>query len=144
MSIYTDDSFLSDLKNWVKDNPLKIPEDSKDNNPQNGNLNNFYGKHHTEESKRLISENQKGWNHTDEAKEKIKEARKGKSRSEETKLKISLKNSKEGHHMWNKSPSEETIKKIIDTKKNNPYKHTEERRKKISEAAKLRWKNKRV
>jgi hypothetical protein len=147
MSIYTpneNNELVLSIQEWIKHNPFEIPADSKDNNSQKGELNGFYGKHHTEETKKLISENKKPWNHTEDAKERIRNARKDKPRSAETKQKISLKNSKENHHMWNKSCSEELKKKISETKKNNPYKHSEEIKLRISEAAKLREQKKKL
>lgn len=64
-----------------------------------GELNSFYGKKHTEESKKKMSENHwdnkgknnfmYGRNHTEETKRKMSEARLGKCASEETKKKLS-------------------------------------------------------
>jgi hypothetical protein len=54
--------------------------------PDNG----FFGREHTEETKRIISEKKKGTIHTDEAKRKISEYHKGKLKSEKTKEKMSL------------------------------------------------------
>ena len=147
MSIYLfkdNDEFVLSIKEWLKQNVVELPEDNKNYNCQKGELNNFYGKKHIKKSRKLISQNKKPWNHTEEAKEKIRNARKNVPRSEETKSKISLKNSKEKHHMWGKKCDEEVKKKISNTKKNKPYKHSEEVRKKISEAAKLREKNKKL
>ena len=129
--------FIDSLREWCKNTPMEIPKDAVNHNPQNGINNAFYGRHHTEESKRLISENQKGWHHTDSAKERISKARKGIKRPE-VGVKISQSISGEKHHMWGKKCSEETKQKISETKKTNPYKHDEERRRKISEAAKMR------
>ena len=61
-----------------------------------GKKNPLYGKHHAEETKRKISEANKGKNHpnygkhlSEETKKKMSEAKKGKKLSEETKIKIS-------------------------------------------------------
>jgi hypothetical protein len=43
-----------------------------------GEKNPFYGKHHTEEAKRKLSESHKGKYHTEETKRKMSESRKGK------------------------------------------------------------------
>lgn len=73
-----------------------------------GKYNPFYGKHHTEETKKKLSESHKGktsWmkdkHHTEEAKKKISDSKKGKTSnrkgvrlSEETKLKMSLSHKK--------------------------------------------------
>lgn len=137
MPIYqdTEDEFLSLLKEGLKNIPHDViftPSSQK------GKLNSFYGKHHTEESKKLISENQKGWKHTKEAKEKIRVSKLGIKRPSDVCEKISKSNSGENHHMWGKNCSDVVKNKISKTKKTKPYKHDEERRRKISEAAKLR------
>ena len=141
MNIYSfsnDDEFLSDLKQWIKNNKFEIPPNSINCNAQNGSNNGFYGYHHTDESKKLISENQKGWKHTEEIKLKMSLDRTGVKRPAWVGEKISKSISGENHHMWGKETSSETKKKISQTKQKNPYKHNEESRRKISEAAKLR------
>ena len=135
------DEFAIEIRNSLKDVPhteVFTPSSQK------GVLNNFYGQHHTEESKLLIGANQKGWKHTDSAKEKIRIARLNVPREVSTRQKISNSNGGENHHMWGKFCSDDVKQKISDTKKNNPYKHNEERRRKISAAAKLREAKKRV
>lgn len=54
-----------------------------------GEANGMYGKHHTEENKRIISEKLKGRIISEEAKIKIGNAHRGKIVSDETKLKVS-------------------------------------------------------
>ncbi len=54
-----------------------------------GSENGMYGKHHTDETKKKISEKTKGRKQTDEAKEKIGNFNRGKVLSEETKKKVS-------------------------------------------------------
>ncbi|MCX5781777.1 MAG: NUMOD3 domain-containing DNA-binding protein [Elusimicrobia bacterium] len=97
------------------------------------------GKHHSEESKRKMSESHKGKHPSEEARRKNSESHKGnkhplygKHRSDETKRKIS-KAHKGKHH------SEETRRKMSETRKGNknPFyekHHSEQARKKISEA----------
>ena len=51
----------------------KLGEWSK-NHPQIGAANAFYGKHHSEETRKIISENHIGKNHSEETKEKIRQA----------------------------------------------------------------------
>ena len=49
----------------------------------------WYGKHHTEEAKRKLSESLKGYKHSEDSKRKMSRAHKGKPLSENTKRKIS-------------------------------------------------------
>ena len=142
MSIYYDpnDELVIELQKSLKGIPnyeIFTPGSQK------GKLNSFYGKHHTEESKKLISKNQKGWKHTEETKLKMSLDRTGVKRPKSVGEKISKSISGENHHMWGKNCSKEVKDKISNTKRNNPYKHDEERRKKISKAAKLREAKKR-
>jgi len=57
-----------------------------------GTLNHFYGKHHSEETKKLLSQINKGKIIKDETKRKISESQKGRKLSDETKRKIGLSN----------------------------------------------------
>ena len=52
-----------------------------------GEKNNFYGKKHTEESKRKMREARLGTKHTEESKIKMREAKLGTKLTEETKRK---------------------------------------------------------
>jgi predicted transcriptional regulator len=88
---------------------------------------------HSEETKRKMSEAQKGENHylygkhlPEETKRKMSEARKGenhhlygKHHSEETKRKISEARKGENHHLYGKHHSEETKRKISEACKKN-------------------------
>jgi len=74
-----------------------------------GERNPFYGKHHTNKTKKKLSDINKGENHpnygkhlSDETKKKISEANKGKrhSCSEETKKKLSEANKGEKSYLW--------------------------------------------
>lgn len=103
----------------------RISEKSK------GKNNGFYGKHHTEETRKKMSENWdysehftpevkkkisdslKGRHHTEETKRKIGESQKGKIISEEARKKMSI--AKKG-----KKPSLETREKMSKNRKNNP------------------------
>lgn len=71
-----------------------------------------YGKHHTEETKRKISNSHKGRHLSEETKKKLSELNKGKKHSEESKKKMSQ--SRTGQMNWNygKHLSEKTKKKI--------------------------------
>ena len=117
-----------------------------------------YGKHHTAESRKKMSEAQKGEKHplygkhlSEETRKKISQAHKGKTVSEETRKKISQAFKGEKHPLYGKrgkdSPrygkhhTEDAKRKMSESKKgeNNPNygkhpTHTEETRKKLSEA----------
>jgi hypothetical protein len=120
-----------------------------------GEKNPFYGKHHSKETCKKISESKKG------KKQKPSEARKGIKRSEETKRKIS-----ESHRGKKRRPfseehkrkirekrklqiffphSEETKQKISSAMKGkNAYKRSDETKQKMSEARKRYWSNKKT
>ena len=85
------------------------------------------GFHHTEETKKLLSEINKGKHLSEEAKRKVSEANKGRKPSDETRQKLSE------SHKGNR-PSEETRKKMSEVRKGK--KHSEEWAKNISEANK--------
>ena len=70
----------------------------------------MYGKHHSEEIRRKISESHKGKHHTDDARKKMSESHKGKKFSEETRRKMS-----ESHK--GKTMSEESRRKMSEAKK---------------------------
>jgi hypothetical protein len=97
----------------------------------------FFGKHHTEKTKRKISDTEKGKHCSEESKKKMSDAKKGeknpnygKHPSEETRKKMSDANKGkmggENHPMYGKHHTEETKKKMSDAKKgklkgeNNP------------------------
>jgi hypothetical protein len=106
-----------------------------DRSGENGGM---YGKSHTEEARKKISQtrkqkaipsSRKGVKLSEETKKKLSEARKGKPLSEETKLKLSARFSGENNpmygkrfigsanHFYGKKHSEETKRKISETKK---------------------------
>jgi hypothetical protein len=139
MDTYTSKNceLIEDLRTFIKNNPFEMPTDAISINCQRGELNGFYGRHHTKETKNLMSL-KKGWKHSDESKDKIRKAKTGVKRPESVGKNISNSISGDKHHMWGKSLSDEVKQRISNTKKEHPYKHNEEQRKKISEAAKLR------
>ena len=105
----------------------KLSEESK------GEKNNFYGKTHSEETKRKQSEVKIGKTHSEESKRKISEANKGHNVSEETKKKLSEANKGKTH-------SEETRIKIGEVQKGKIL--SEEHKRKLSEANKgKKWWN---
>lgn len=84
----------------------------------------FYGKHHSEESKRKLSLTHKGKHLSEETKKKISESQSGeknhffgKHHSEESKKKMSELKSGEKHPMFGKHHSEETKQKMRDAHK---------------------------
>lgn len=80
---------------------------------QKGENNSFYGKHHLEETRKKLSESHKGKKFSQETRIKMSESRKGKKRSEETKQKIRLK-------AKGRKASEETKEKMSEAKKGIP------------------------
>ena len=113
-------------------------EFKKEQSERNSGENNpFYGKHHTEETRRKISETSKGKQFSEEHKEKISKANSGennywfgKQLSEEHKEKISKANSGKPSSMKGKQHSEEAKQKMSEIKKgkykgeNNPMAKT--------------------
>ena len=63
-----------------------------------GENNPFYGKKHSEESKKRIGEKSKGRRHSEETRRKMRESHKGKPKSEEHKKKLS--ESAKGKNTW--------------------------------------------
>ena len=86
-----------------------------------GKDNPFYGKHHTEETRKKLSEINKGKKLTDDTRKKISEAEKGKRTGEK-------------HPMYGKKHSTETRRKLSEANKGK--KLSEETKKKLSAAAK--------
>lgn len=98
---------------------------------QTGDKNPMFGKPHSEEHKRKISEAGKGRIATEETRRKLSDSNKGKIRSEETRKKIS-------EAALKRPPvSEETRRKLSEIGKGKT--RSEETKKRMSEAAKLRW-----
>lgn len=124
---------------------------------------------HSEETRRKLSEANKGKHHSEESKKKMSEAKKGFRHSEETKKKMS--NAQSGHpgYMKGKHHTEESRRKISEANsgrsfseehKQNIFKHhadvsgerhplygkhhKEESRKKMSEARKRYWAKKKT
>lgn len=97
------------------------------------------GKKLSEETRRKVSEGNKGKYVSEETKRKISEAKKGKHLTEETKRKLS--EVRKGKTPWNKGkhPSEETRKKLSEVHKGKH--HSEEAKSKMSELKKGKhWK----
>jgi hypothetical protein len=107
---------------------------SKENHPN-------YGKHHSEEAKKKMSDAHKGKYHSEKTKKKMSEAKKGENNpnygkhpSMETRKKLSDAEKGEKNHNYGKHLSEETRKKISDAHKGKHL--SEETKKKISDANK--------
>jgi hypothetical protein len=105
-----------------------------------GENNPNYGKSLSEEARRKLSEARKGIKHSEETRRKQSEAKKGTTQSEEIRRKKSDAMRGENNPNYGKSPSEETRKKQSEAKKGK--KHSEETRRKLSEARKSKkWWN---
>ena len=107
-------------------------------------------KNRSEETRRKISEANKGKIVSEETRRKLSEAQKGKPHSEETKRKMSETKKGESNHFFGKKHSEETKRKISEAGKGQvPWNKgktgicSEETRRKLSEAAKKREARKR-
>lgn len=105
-------------RTFTDEHKHKISESLKNANlKRKGKDNPFYGKKHSDETKRKIAETkskQKGWHHSDEAKRKIGEANRNRIVSKETRLKMSISARK---RMTGKKHSEETKRKIGEASK---------------------------
>ena len=136
-----------DHKPWNKDNPEASERMKGENNP-------FWGKHHTEETKKFLSERvisketkkkmsvaKKGKKLSIEHSRKIALGNTGKKRTEEFKKKSSERMMGERNHWRGKHHSEEAKKKLSELNKGekNAFfgkKHTEEYKRGLSEARK--------
>ena len=139
-------------KKLTEEQKVKMSErNSGENNPMFG-VHRFgkdapgFGKHHTEETKKRLSENHIGIKPSEETRKKMSQSQKGRKHSEETKRKIS-----EAHKGM--KLSEESKKKISEANKgkflgkNHPLfgkHHSKETRRKISEANKIYNQNKKL
>ncbi len=83
-----------------------------------GSLNSFYGKHHSEETKQKVRESKKHL--SDESRKRMSEAQKGKIMPEETKQKISKTLKGRQSPMKGKHMSESTRKKMSEAHKGKP------------------------
>ncbi len=124
-----------------------------------GEKNPFYGKHHSEETRKLLSEINTGKTHSEETKAKISAISLGQRHTEETKEHLREVNSGEGNPMYGRrgedSPfygvprSEETKAKLREANlgENSPWwgkTHSEETKAKMSASAKKRWADKKA
>lgn len=82
-----------------------------------GKNNAFFGKAHSKETIEKISKSKTGSLHTEETKSKMSKTRKGKKFSEAHKKAISESRLGEKHHLFGKSVSEETRKKMSEAHK---------------------------
>ena len=86
-----------------------------------GEKHHFYGKAHSLEARKKISENNarywKGKTRSDETRRKLSEANYGKKHSDETKRKMSEVHKGEENHFYGKTHSDETKRKMSEVKK---------------------------
>lgn len=102
------------------------------------------GKHHSEETKKKMSEQRRGENHprygkhlSEEHKNKLREAQLGRHHTEETRKKMSESKKGEKNNMYKKHHTEEARRKISEAKrKNKSSKETKNPRAKITEETK--------
>jgi group I intron endonuclease len=119
------------------------PEKGFNLRPTGNDLKNKFTEEHKQKIKESLKKSEKFKNrdsgkgmrgkvHSEESRKKISNSNKGKSHSEQTRLKLSIVNK-------GKTRSEKSVKKQIESRKNNnkPW-HTTETREKMSEAAKGR------
>ena len=143
--------FRSEYYNAVEDPMFYNLKYGGDGGVAYGENNPFYGKHHTEETKKKISDNRKGTKLSISTRRKISESNRGKVRSdecknklrlsglerkhtEETKMKISENHSDmlgENNPMYNKNHSISTRRKISES--NRGKVRSEEFKRKVSE-----------
>ena len=95
---------------------------------------NEEAKHHSEETRKKMSESHKGKVRSAETRRKITESNKGKQRSEETRRKISESLKGENNPFYGKQHSEDTRRKMSELHKGK--KLSEEHRRKLSESHK--------
>ena len=90
---------------------------SGENNPMYGKVSAMYGKHHTEEAKRKLSEARKGENNPMYGRSGENAPNYRKQWSDESRQKLSIANSGENHAMYGKHHSEETKRKMSESRK---------------------------
>lgn len=141
VGIYTEKQ-LAHLSNSFKDRPLSDETRKKISQAVSGEKNGFYGRQHSEQSKRCMSESKKGQPLSEETKRKLSDKLKDRQHSEESKRKIS--ESRKGMQLAEKDKakisqtlkgrkmSEETKRKISEANKGKQF--SEEHRRKLSEA----------
>jgi hypothetical protein len=98
----------------------------------------MYGKKHSEEAKKKMSEASKRINLSEETRKKMSEASKRINLSEETRKKMSEAKKRTNNHMYGKKHSEEAKNKL--SKANKGKKLSEEHKKKIGKASSVRLK----
>ena len=118
-------------KHHSEETRKKISESNK------GENNPMFGKHHSAETRKKLSESLKGGTFSEETRKKLSEAHKGKQFSDETRKKISESNKGEKNPFFGKNHSAEARKKMSES-------HIGKHYPKLSEAKKglhLHWYN---
>lgn len=119
-----------------------------------GEKNPFYGKHHTEETKKFLSELNKGEKHpkygkpvSEETRSKIRQARMGHEVSDETRRKISVSKTGGKHTNETKMKMSESQKKAWTHRTNRSFnkgrKMSDEAKRNLSESIKKWWQQRR-
>ncbi len=118
------------ITGWTHSDEAKRKNSASNQVSCSGENNGMFGKHHSEETRKKIGDNQRGWHHSEETKIKLAEHAKrlhtGKKRSKKTRQNMS--NSRLGKSPWNKGKKlgKRKIKRVF----------SEQARKNISEARK--------
>jgi group I intron endonuclease len=133
-------------KPFSEEHKRKLKENHSDYSGEN---NPKFGRLVLEETRKKISEANKGRIFSKEHKIKLSEAHKGRIISEETRLKLSEAHKGEKNPMFGKIVTDETRLKLSEStkgEKNGMYgkHHTEETKRKIRETKKLYWSNRKI
>jgi len=157
MTIYSDEELFSELREWCKNNPLDIS--TLGVTPIAKELHPLYGKKHTEETRKLMSNSRsgeknpmygiRGENNPNYGRKRddlvaINKSRAGRIVEESSKEKLRKKRMGENNPMYGRKHTEESKKKMARFGKDNPSygkKISEETRQKLKDAIARRKEN---